>query len=288
MRIDIAPPSNAYEVVTQRWGLQNAKQILQTYRSTVYHVESPQGPAKLKLYTQIGYRGERTAISFSKKVGSSGIAQIYQSDFYRAAVLSEWLEGPTVGEIVRKGDYETATRMACDVIQGLSESNSPSFPFAYRRKAAITYRFLRQKSMKGRDPEIRALAKEAMTALGRFLARRSDERIIHGDLHYDNMIQTAVGPRAIDPRGVKSHPVMNCKVLFIHSGEDVPLSSLSSVFSDQVRIITENLGYDRDLVMHCALFSWLLRIVRMKDNQPALREKRLREVEVIRNVIAQA
>lgn len=287
MRLDFSPPSNAYEVVTKRWGLQNANQILQTYRSTVYRVESPQGPAKLKLYTQIGYRGERAAISFSKGIDSKAIAQIYQSDFYRAAVLSEWVDRPTVGDVLRKGDYETATRLACDVILGLTDNSRIAFPFAYRRKMALTYRSLQRKFKISQSAEYQALLTEALGILERLLSHKSAERIIHGDLHYDNMIQTPEGARAIDPRGVKAHPVVNCQSLFVDSSTPVDLSALAQVLTDQLQIITEKLGYDRDLVIHFALFARLLKIINMGETHNAHREKRLREVETIRGVIAQ-
>ncbi|WP_322894581.1 MULTISPECIES: aminoglycoside phosphotransferase family protein [unclassified Yoonia] len=286
MRLDISPPANAYDVVTKRWGLQNARQILQTYRSTVYRVESPHGPAKLKLYTQIGYRGERAAISFSKGSDSKAIAQIYQSDFYRAAVLSEWIDGPTVGDTRRKGDYETATRLACDVIRGLTENSSVRFPFAYRRKTANRFRLMQRQLKNTQSPERKALLVEAMGILERLLALRSTERVIHGDLHYDNMIQTPQGARAIDPRGVKAHPIVNCESLFSNTGPDLDLSAFAQVFSDQVKIITENLGYDRDLLMHYALLAWLGELIDIDESNQPLREKRLGEVEMIRAAIA--
>ncbi|MDX8350891.1 aminoglycoside phosphotransferase family protein [Cognatiyoonia sp. IB215182] len=287
MRLDISPPSNAFEVVTKRWGLQNAEQILQTYRSTVYRVESPKGPAKLKLYTQIGYRGERAAISFSKSVSSNAIAKIYQNDFYRAAVLSEWVEGPTVQEVLQKGDYEKATRLACEVIRSLTETSRIRFPFAYRRKTATQYRTLRQKFKNGQSPQNEALLAEGLGIFERLLSRRRDERVIHGDLHYENMIQTPIGARAIDPRGVRAHPVVNCQSLFIDSGAEIDLSAFAKVFSDQVQIFTENLGFDRDTVMQLALFARIWRTLKIGDDRQALRERRLREVELIRSVIAQ-
>ncbi|MBR2575285.1 MAG: phosphotransferase [Loktanella sp.] len=288
MRLDIPPPANAYNMVTKRWDLQNAKEILQTYRSTVYRVESPHGPAKLKLYTQIGYRGERAAISFSKGVNSKSIAQIYQSDFYRAAVLSEWIDGPTVGDVRRKGDYETATRLACDVIRGLTDNSKIRFPFAYRRKTANAYRSLQRQLKSSQSAEQQVWLVESMGILKRLLALRSAERVIHGDLHYDNMIQTPQGSRAIDPRGVKAHPVVNCESLFFNTGPDLDQSAFAQVFSDQVRIITENLGYDRDLLMHFALYVWLGETIRTEAGNQAVKEQRLREVDAIRRLIAQA
>lgn len=287
MRLDISPPANAYDVVTKRWGLQNAKQIKKNYRATVYSVESPQGPAKLKLYTQIGYRGERPAISFTKGTDSKFIAQVYQSDFYRAAVLSEWVEGPTLGDIRRKGDYETAIRLACDVIHGLTENSKIRFPFAYRRKTALKHRFLQGKLKTSQSAEQTAIVAEAMKILERVLALRSAERVVHGDLHYDNMIQTPDGAKAIDPRGVKAHPVVNCESLFFDNAPDIDMSDLAEVFSDQVNIITETLGYDRDLLIQYALFSWLWRIIKKDAGNQEIRETRLREVETIRGVIAQ-
>ncbi|MFQ1700986.1 aminoglycoside phosphotransferase family protein [Loktanella agnita] len=287
MRLDISPPANAYEVVTKRWGLQNPKQIKKNYRSTVYFVESPQGPAKLKIYTQIGYRGERPAISYTKGVDSKFIAQIYQSDFYRAAVLSEWVEGPPVSETWRKGDYEKATRLACEVIHGLTESSRVSFPFAYRRKTVNRYRSLQGELKRSQSSEQRALVVEAMGILERFLMLRSSERVIHGDLHYDNIIQTTHGARAIDPRGVNAHPITNCSSLFFDTATDVDPPVLGEVFSDQVKVITEYLGYDRDLLMQYALFTWLWRTIKRDENDHAFREKRLREVDTIRGVIAQ-
>ena len=288
MRLDIHPPANAYNVVTKRWDLQNATEILQTYRSTVYRVESPRGPAKLKLYTQIGYRGERAAVSFSKGVNSKSIAQIYQTDFYRAAVLSEWIEGPTVGDVRRTGDYETATRLACDVIRGLTDNSKIRFSFAYRRKTANTYRSLQRQLKDSQSAEQQVWLIESMGILERLLALRSAERVIHGDLHYDNMIQTAQGSRAIDPRGVRAHPVVNCESLFFNTGPALDQSAFAQVFSDQVQIITENLGYDRDLLMHFALYVWLGETIRTEAGNQEAREQRLREIDAIRRLIAQA
>ncbi|PJI85123.1 streptomycin 6-kinase [Yoonia maricola] len=248
MKLIIPPPKNTFDVLTRRWGLTNATLVRQSKRATVYKVDSPNGPAAFKLYSEIGYANERAAVAFSNGLQPGIGAGILKSDFRRAAILIEWLSGPTLSKTYHSGDYDTATRHACALVKKISDVPF-RWAFAYRRLAPLLKQRLQSHRRANFNPDIERVLDHALSLLDGQFNNRQSERIIHGDLHYGNIIMTPNGPRAIDPKGIRVHPLFECRNLFAEPKSETDLKGFESRIQHQIAIITEELGYDRQIIL---------------------------------------
>lgn len=244
MKLRIPPAKNTFDILSKRWGLSNPTLLVRSKRATVYRVDSPHGPAAFKLYTEIGYANERTAVAFSNSLPDGIGARILQSDYFRAAILIEWLQGPSLAESYDEAGYADATRYACEIAQKISQAKFP-WTFTYRRLMPLLKQRLKVKIRQNTVNEDRQLLQHALTLFEQDFEDKKAELIIHGDLHYGNIINTPQGVRAIDPKGVRAHPMFECRNLFAAPQSETTLDAFRDRILQQISIVAEELGYDR-------------------------------------------
>jgi streptomycin 6-kinase len=240
-------------VLTRRWALSNAKLLVKNKRSTVFKVDSPMGPAALKLYNEIGYANERSAVAFSNNLREGIGAQMLRSDYFRAAILVEWLSGPTLEETYHNGGYEDATRHACEIARKISTVQF-RWPITYRRLMPLMKRRFQTQLGKNKNTEHQQLVQQAITLLDKQFGAPRSEQIIHGDLHYGNIILTPQGVRAIDPKGVRAHPMLEVRNVFTAPKSENGLEEFTDRLLHQVDIVAEELGYDHKALIQFNIF----------------------------------
>ncbi len=244
MKLRIPPAKNTYDILSKRWGLSNPTLLVKSKRATVYKVDSPQGPAAFKLYTEIGYANERAAVAFSSNLPDGIGPRILQSDYFRAAILIEWLQGPTLAETYNQGGYADATRQACEIIKKIANAEF-RWAFAYRRLMPLLKQRLKLKIKQCTVNEDRQLLQHALTLFEQDFENTKAEHVIHGDLHFGNIIITPQGVRAIDPKGVRAHPMFECRNLFEAPKSETILDAFHDRVLQQTSIVAEEMGYDR-------------------------------------------
>jgi len=155
-------------------------------------------PAALKIY-KLDMDNEAAGFAMLRHWNGNGAAHLYGQT--ETAALLEWLEGPSLGDIVRGGDDEMPTRVLVEVANTLHNSPArPRFPLEtlddwFADLFAATY-------VPDCPPEARATLRGATAIAQRLLAETTAQRALHGDLHHDNIIQTPRGPVAFDAKGV--------------------------------------------------------------------------------------
>ena len=256
MKLRIPPPQNTYDVLIQRWDLSNAKLLVKTKRSAVFKVDSPKGPAALKLYNEIGYGSERAAIAFSNNLHDGIGARILNSDYLRAAVLSEWISGPNVAKTYHDGGYVLATRYVCEIATKISRVRF-RWAFAYRKLTPLLRQRLQVKLGQDNNPENQRLILHAIALLDSQFGDQTPEQIIHGDLHYGNIILTPHGPRVIDPKGVKAHPLFEFRNTFAIPKSENSLEEFTDRILRQVSILAEELGYSHKALIQFNIFQMI-------------------------------
>ncbi len=195
----------AANALARRWKLKIKDCIAETRRARIFQVDSPDGPAALKLYKRIGSSGESASVPFLRDLAPGAGAKIYRVSPLRTAVLMEFLEGPTLQDLVTQGEEARATALLADVAAAVIGS-SFRFPIIYSRQIpAITSDFALRKGHQGNVPLQDAMHRAAN--LFDHLVRTSPaEQVIHGDLGYGNVILTSDGPKLIDPKGLRADP----------------------------------------------------------------------------------
>jgi streptomycin 6-kinase len=177
-----------------RWRLFDPALVAETPTSTVWKVRQPDGqPAALKLLRP-GEIEEARGADYLQALGGLGAVQVLARD--GNAILMEWCDGPSLGDLVREGQDTEATEIICDTIQRLHAAPvDPAGlePLAGRFSPLTAY------------PQTKDLALAAELAV-RLLASTGPTGALHGDLHHDNILFSARGWLAIDPKGVHGDP----------------------------------------------------------------------------------
>ncbi|RYB89678.1 aminoglycoside resistance protein [Nocardioides glacieisoli] len=126
--------------------------------------------------------------------GGRGAVRLRRSDPHRRALLLDWLPGPDLGDA---WDVE-----ACEVVGSLyPRLHLPALP-QLATVASYVERWLRELDELGRDiPIPRRYVEQALGLGSDLLADPGPSVVVHGDLHYANVMADAAGEwLAIDPK----------------------------------------------------------------------------------------
>lgn len=180
------------------FGVASPVPVATTRTSHVYKVIRADGTsAALKLLTEAG-REEMAGARFMEWRDGHGTARIF--GLSGEAILMEWLEGPTLGELVRGGDPLTGIAVMEGLLPRLHAPGStpcPSLPRLEDRFAALF-----DLDLAPLDPGLRSALAEAREVARDCLAQSGPPVPLHGDLHHDNILGSGGSWRAIDAKGV--------------------------------------------------------------------------------------
>jgi streptomycin 6-kinase len=176
------------------WRLTATAEPLHGYVSLVVPVDDEDGvPGALK----ISYDGDDESLHEGLALqhwGGRGAVRLRRADPRRRALLLDWLPGPDLGDA---WDVE-----ACEVVGGLYPLlHVPAMP-QLATVSSYVERWLRGLDALGRDVPIPRRYVEQALSLGRdLLADDVPQVVVHGDLHYANVMADDAGEwRAIDPK----------------------------------------------------------------------------------------
>jgi streptomycin 6-kinase len=176
------------------WRLTDPRLVAETPRVTVWWVARADGqPAALKLLRP-GETEEARGFALLQALDGRGAVRVLACD--GAALLMEWCDGPSLGDLVRAGQDARATEILCDTIHCLQAADlgpSQLEPLATWFAPLIG------------APQTGELATAADLART-LLATSQTTAALHGDLHHDNILSSPRGWLAIDPKGVLGDP----------------------------------------------------------------------------------
>lgn len=211
-------------------------QIAETPPAFVYKVDAPQGRAALKLYKHIGWSGEGASLPFLRDLNPGVGVRVFRSDALRAAMLLEWLDGPTLGELRENDQEQLAITHIAAVAKGVHSTRFRK-PFIYPRLGTKLARDFRKRNPLAGDEGAERLITRAADLLDHLIATTNHEHIIHGDLGFENVILTKDGPRLIDPKALRVDPAAEFAKFLVS-----PLSGVSPAeFIDRTKDRSEQL-----------------------------------------------
>jgi streptomycin 6-kinase len=189
----------------------------------VFKVDSPDGPAALKLYKEVGSSGEGVAVHFLRNLAPNVGVKVFRSNTMRTAILMEWLEGPTLEQLVDQGEEARATKLLGEVADAVSQTNF-KLSIIYRRVAPGLKRDF-AKCFDQSDPvqQPRELQR-SITLLDHLMQTTPQEQVIHGDLGFGNVILTDNGPRLFDPKGFRADPAFELAKALVMPYDILPLA----------------------------------------------------------------
>lgn len=176
------------------WQLSAPGLVAETPRACIWQVTRPDGQrAALKLLRP-GETEEARGASYLAALDGQGAVRVLGRN--GPAILMEWCDGPSLGDLVRAGQDIEATGHLCDTVQRLH-----AVPIDPAPLEALASRFAPlTRAAQTRDLAAAAdLARALLSTAGRAIA-------LHGDLHHDNILSSPRGWLAIDPKGVHGDP----------------------------------------------------------------------------------
>ena len=192
-------PRLAEELVAE-WRLTPSAAPLHGYCSLVLPVTDPDGTAGALKITFDGDEESRHEALALQHWGGRGAVRLLRADPRRRALLLAWLPGPDLAD---EWDVE-----ACEVVGDLYGSlHIPALPQLARVESYVE-RWLADLDGLGRDAPVPRRYVEQALALGpALLADAPAPVVVHGDLHYANVMADATGEWvAIDPKAMAGDP----------------------------------------------------------------------------------
>lgn len=188
------------EELLGEWQLRPAGAALHGYCSLVVPVSDVDGAlAALKISFDGDEESRHEGLALQHWAGR-GAVRLRRADPRRRALLLDWLPGPDLGDT---WDVE-----ACEVAGDLyARLHIPALP-QLASVAAYVERWLRDLEELGRDiPVPRRYVEQALSLGPDLLACEGDPVVLHGDLHYANVMADDTGEWvAIDPKPMAGDP----------------------------------------------------------------------------------
>ena len=210
--MDIDRSRNRLDAHLRRWSLSSPKEIATTPSSRIYKVTLSDGrPAALKCLTPRGAE-EAIGAAYLDWRDGSGAARLIASD--NDAMVIEWLDGPSLGDLTRAGQIDETMAVLRALISRL-HAPGPSAP------DALTPLATRFRTLLSLDPgrvvvPLRPLMERSRHEARSCLAGSRQAIPLHGDLHHDNILRGDRGWLAFDPKGVLGDPAYDLANLFIN------------------------------------------------------------------------
>lgn len=230
----------------EKWDLGEAQPLASTATAELYQVDSPTGPAVLKIFSAAAIEAAARSTSALQHYGGGGAVRLLRHG--EGAQLLELIDGPAVSDTVKSGKDAEATRVICQVIRALhaASGKAPAGLWTMERN----FRSLFQKAgIASSDPIFREGARMAED----LLAAAEPEIVLHGDLHHENVKNSSRRAwLAIDPHGVSGQRTFEVANTFYNpKGMAGFLSDLGTLRS-RARIFSEELGLSEQRIFQFA------------------------------------
>ncbi len=189
-----------------RWGLTlGAPAAPLSYNYVVNARRTDGTAAMLKIHLPEG--GFASEVAALRRFDGRGSARLLASDPRNAALLLERCEPGTPLTLTTVADDERATSIAASVMRQVWRPLLPGDSFQTMADWNADLRLLRPHYRGGTGPFPVALIEEVETLLPALTASTPAPILLHGDLHYDNILAAARQPwLAIDPKGLAGEP----------------------------------------------------------------------------------
>lgn len=185
----------------ETWELADPQLLAQTTTSHLYTVTHGGDRVVLKLLTAIGEEEIKGAVALRYWDGQ-GAVRLLRAD--EQAHLLEYADGEDLIPMVKQGEDEQATAIISDVLRQLHRTTAmPETPPEGLTPLTVWFRSLFKKAAADREAGLNSIYVWAGHMAEQYFAQPLDTRVLHGDLHHENIRRHAQrGWLTFDPKGL--------------------------------------------------------------------------------------
>lgn len=200
MRVAKPRPALVDPALLRRFRLKNPMFVTETGIAKIWRVTRANGDqAALKVYHQGRMGNETHGVAFLRHLNGTGAAIIY--DEAPGIILSEWLNGPHLGDLTRSGQDAVAAHHLVDVARRLHGTPSMS-PKGLPLVSDWLDALFQLKFATDCPAPLKSDVLKCQSIARTLLSAPRDTCVLHGDLHHDNIRGTSRGYCAFDAKGV--------------------------------------------------------------------------------------
>lgn len=239
------------------WDLTDPQPVTVTATSRIYTVHHRGETAILKLLAP-GETEEPVGALALQYFGGSGAVRLINSD--GCAHLLEYAYGDDLTDLVRMCGDEEATRVIADVIRQMHGVNRP-LPEQGLFGLDRWFRELFVKAAADRMAGIDSIYLKGAAVAERLLADQRDIRVLHGDIHHENIRWSPRGWLAFDPKGLVGERTYDCANIFCNppiSGvahNETRLLNTAGILAEELKLDYQRL-LDYAFAYACLSASW--------------------------------
>ena len=180
------PPAD----VMRRYDLRDPKFVAETGIAHVWQVHMGNGDlAALKIYKDDDPKGEDIGFRLIQSLDGAGVVKVYH--FAHSVAVMEWLDGPSLAELSRSGDDDRANAILIEVADAL-----------HQRPTQIDLPTLADQFTPLFERKVSGNLFRAQEIARSLIGNQIEIKMLHGDLHHDNIKDSARGYLAYDAKGV--------------------------------------------------------------------------------------
>ncbi|WP_394178027.1 aminoglycoside phosphotransferase family protein [Yoonia maritima] len=194
-----------------RFGLANPVLTDQSKIATIWKVERKGRPAALKIYHDGDSKDEWPGFALLASRKGNGAVEIF--DTHDGMAVMEWLDGPSLGDMSRTGNDDEASAILGTTAAALHAVNADcDLPLLTDRVNAL----LQFRAQSGWPQHTTEVIRAAQSLAHSMIKNQRNIRLLHGDLHHDNIRQGTRGYVAYDAKGLIGDPAYDLASAFLN------------------------------------------------------------------------
>jgi len=207
------------EKACQKWRL---KAIPSHFALTYNYVTLVHRENNTKAILKVGFPQESelyTEMDMLEIFDGQGMAKLLEREDAMGAMLLEYITpGHTLRTLQATDDHQ-ATTLASQLLTTLHRPVPAQHNFPHIKDWAKVFESIKKYGHRTITP---THLTQAQVHLRELLESTPEERLLHGDLHHDNILLGPSGPIAIDPKGVIGDPIYNSARFIINFWDTRP------------------------------------------------------------------
>ena len=240
------------------WQLADPQPLAQTVTSHLYTVSLDGTRAVLKVLTDYGHEERKGAIALRHWNGRGAVRLLREDE---QAQLLEYADGDSLIGMVKDGQDDEATAIIAEVLNRLhapSEKPLPEELVPLKR----WFRALFEKAEVDKAAGLDSVYVRGARVAERLLNDPRDVTVLHGDIHHENIRQSARGWLAFDPKGLIGERTYDTANTLCNPGWMAEVVENEERLLRTAAILAENVGIEVSRVLEftyayvCLSASW--------------------------------